>query len=817
MRIAPQATKVLTYTIVLFLLFPVLAFADLSADIQDGSQLNNSLQSIIFSADNLGSAGWYDVDERTLLVNGVDQTPLTAADYDWDGSFTITYTPTTDNPLPQGDVTIQLTIPHSIWMFWHFWDTEEEALLSVFVDSVPPEIARVSPTAGETITDLQQPLVFSILDSGSGIDSGATVFYINNEEKTALTTFTDNQLVYTPNAANPLPDQDFQVKIVTADQLGNTNEAVFEIHVETLIPLTATPVAIPQTAYAPVTIHFSPEVTTGNAIQTYRWDFDGNGTYDSTDIIGNSYTHTYSTPGDYTISLQVVDNLGEVYVGTTVVHILNKAPDITVEASPSNGEIPLTVSFTVTASDNEGINQYEWDFEGDGTYDYISTSTGNTNHTYVDPGDYSAILRITDGAGESTIFTLPTTTVRAAATGSPTVTATTNVASGNVPLTVTLGATATDPKNKTFTLWEWDFEGDGIYDYTDTADAAVSHVYDTAGSYYPTVRVTTEDGRTSIDAVEVKVVNTLSLSRDVDTIDSFLGETATITTTLGGTTEVSLVIEDRTMQVVRTLVDWTERSGGTYSDTWDGRRNDNSYTTEGDYYAVLLYKEDNQTKRLDLRETSGGTRYNPSRNNAARSFSPFDNDPMLITFTLPYASEVTAFIGYSVSNTRVTTFMSRKPLSKGNHTVLWYGTNNEGALITPPPGKYFMFGVWAYSLANNAIYIKSGAHVHSVSVTPPIYDPTSHEEEGLRAKSRISFTLTSPASVELKIADAQSGTLAATRIYKDLPAGENTIEWDGKNSSNEFLSPGKYRLGVRTIDANGYRSLMEYTLQRIYY
>ena len=41
---------------------------------------------------------------------------------------------------------------------------------------------------------------------------------------------------------------------------------------------------------------------------------------------------------------------------------------------------------------------YEWDFDGDGTYDWIgdSTTLGITNHTYTTPGTYNAKLRVAD-------------------------------------------------------------------------------------------------------------------------------------------------------------------------------------------------------------------------------------------------------------------------------------------------------------------------------------------------------------------------------------------------------------------------------------
>jgi len=122
--------------------------------------------------------------------------------------------------------------------------------------------------------------------------------------------------------------------------------------------------------------------------------------------------------------------------------------------------------------------------------------------------------------------------------------------------------------------------------------------------------------------------------------------------------------------IIKTLLDWTNRKAGTYNDSWDGRDNSGKNVAEGDYYAVLFYKENGQTKRLDLRNSTGGTQFNPTRNNAAWSFAPFDNNPMNITFHLDKAVEVTAFIGYSYSNTRVVTFYSCQPMAKGDHNIL---------------------------------------------------------------------------------------------------------------------------------------------------
>jgi len=46
-----------------------------------------------------------------------------------------------------------------------------------------------------------------------------------------------------------------------------------------------------------------------------------------------------------------------------------------------------------------GIQKCEWDFTGDGIYDWNSTSTCSTTYVYPSPGNFNATLRVTDDDG----------------------------------------------------------------------------------------------------------------------------------------------------------------------------------------------------------------------------------------------------------------------------------------------------------------------------------------------------------------------------------------------------------------------------------
>jgi PKD repeat protein len=775
---------------------------------EENSTIRDALTPLLYTVKDITS----DIDTTSLIVtlNGQDITALATI---IDGNVTIT--PQTGALLPEGNFTVTLsiadTLGNSAQQSFHYIGSYDE---------IAPSVRMISPNEGAIINDPLSPLVFDIYDdvNGSGLDENSTqiTFTDTNETFTLIKDANSSYFVYTPTDINTLPYGKLDFIIHAQDKAGNTSQTNFSIFVQEKNVLSAIPIASPQTAYAPATIRFSPKVTTNNAIQTYSWDFTGNGSYERSDITANSYTWQYTTPGDYNVSLRVVDANNEVIIGTTTVHILNAPPVVTVESAPSNGAIPLTVNFTVTATDADGIALYEWDFDGDGVYDYSSTSTGNTSFEYTTQGVFNAQLRVTDTKGGSSLYTTPTTKVLALSTGSPSVTASASVLSGNAPLVVNFSANAIDPQGLGFKLYEWDFDGDGVYDYNSTNSATTSFTYEEAGTVYPKIRVTTTDDRVTYDALELKVAQSVGLSVSTDTLDVAQSASVTINVTNSAKGQLRVMIEDENYNPVTVIQDWSVLTKGAHTYTWDGMVNGNA-VKEGKYYAVAYYKVDGNIKKVDLRDTTGGSRYNPSRNNAPYTFAPFDNKPLKMTFSLPRASEVVSFIGYSYSNTRIVTFRSRQPLGRGSYTDTWSALNDEGIIITPPPGKYFMYGVWAFSLADNAIYVQSGAHPSAITATPPIYTPDAYAPDGTPAKLTIHFTLNKPATIELEVFDARLGTTVATREYLNIPSGDQIVEFDGRDNKGVFLHPGKYSVGLRAVDENGYRSIMEYTVTRIYY
>ncbi len=130
-------------------------------------------------------------------------------------------------------------------------------------------------------------------------------------------------------------------------------------------------------------------------ISEYLWESDISGD------LGDEPTLKLDdlTPGTHTITLKVADDLALWSEPVTITVKVNTLP--TAMAGPDIHSFPhLEVQFNGQASDSDGtIARYEWDFDGNGVYEWSSTETGLIKYTYNNPGEFTAALRVTDNDG----------------------------------------------------------------------------------------------------------------------------------------------------------------------------------------------------------------------------------------------------------------------------------------------------------------------------------------------------------------------------------------------------------------------------------
>ncbi|HET8931414.1 MAG TPA: PKD domain-containing protein, partial [Acidimicrobiales bacterium] len=263
------------------------------------------------------------------------------------------------------------------------------------------------------------------------------------------------------------------------------------------------------TGTAPLTVTFTSAATDpdGDALDL-TWDIAGTRRVDNE----TSVTHTFSTPGNYGVSLVATDPDGEwdqaikwitVYPGTGVPDPdpENQAPVASFSPQWVDREGPFTQSFTASSFDPDGDTlTHTWYF-GDGT-----TETGKSVTKTFPPGFIMSVLLVSsDGtltgqvAGE---VTSRHPGVDPTPNEPPIVGFTADPASGNSPLEVSFASTSTDPDGDPLDH-TWYF-GDG-----DTATGAdATHTYTTAGTYTATLVVT--DGVNSRSTTRQIVVHAVT-------------------------------------------------------------------------------------------------------------------------------------------------------------------------------------------------------------------------------------------------------------------------------------------------------------------
>ena len=182
---------------------------------------------------------------------------------------------------------------------------------------------------------------------------------------------------------------------------------------------------------------------------------------------------------------------------------------------PSPSEKGTTVFFNGTSSDSDGaIVTYVWESSIDGELsneeDFTTANLSLGYHTIM------FMVEDNDGAWSSSqesggnvsipdislwIYASPVAIAGQNATGTP-----------GVPLQFSGAGTDEDG---TIAKYEWDFDGDGIFEWSSTENGRELNIYNNEGTYTATLRVTDNDGFTATDTV-VAIISEKTIQLDDD-------------------------------------------------------------------------------------------------------------------------------------------------------------------------------------------------------------------------------------------------------------------------------------------------------------
>lgn len=155
---------------------------------------------------------------------------------------------------------------------------------------------------------------------------------------------------------------------------------------------------------APFTVEMMAHVTGGAEPFFFQWDYNSDGIPEAWGANVDSYKGTFASPGVFKITVTVTDGRSTVATDNRYVNVLASNPVAVANALPPEGPVGLFglyVVFSATGSyDPDGqIVKYEWDFDGDGEYDWDSLVTGSTSYGFSEPGNFYPTLRVTDNDG----------------------------------------------------------------------------------------------------------------------------------------------------------------------------------------------------------------------------------------------------------------------------------------------------------------------------------------------------------------------------------------------------------------------------------
>jgi hypothetical protein len=233
------------------------------------------------------------------------------------------------------------------------------------------------------------------------------------------------------------------------------------------------------------------------AVSGYVWRFQN-----GSDVIEKK-THepqvkvTLDKTGEYAITCDVVEASGALASQHFNIRILNN--QLAVNAGgPYNSMMNKPAKLLRNAATNTGkIALYEWFFGGGEKPEWSGTENAVVQHTFTKSGEYRAVFRVTldDGASATDTAIVYVGSMKPVANAGPDVVSYPN-------RKVKLKGSGRSPDGS-IVKYEWDFDGDGVFDWSSAKTGETSHQFKTYS--YPVFRVTDTEGNTTVDTARVVI------------------------------------------------------------------------------------------------------------------------------------------------------------------------------------------------------------------------------------------------------------------------------------------------------------------------
>jgi len=284
------------------------------------------------------------------------------------------------------------------------------------------------------------------------------------------------------------------------------------VRVGDTIPPQVALVSYPMQGSAPLNVQLnaSDNSDVDGTVVNFKWDFEGDGTYDADTGSTPTCYHIYDTPGDYYAVVRITDDEGGVSTASTFVDVnlppagifIFKDPNDPDWGPPVTGQGTQPDPYVLDAEDLSKEYSFIVNDQPDGSgnsldparYNWFMSVPGNG--TFVSAGVFKATGNI-----DCTVYAKSITDesnhvyLKLTANVPPEAAFSADPLAGEKPLDVNFDASASTDSDGTIVQYEWDWDSNTVYDDT-TASPTTTHTFNTNGVYKVTLRVTDDRGGT---------------------------------------------------------------------------------------------------------------------------------------------------------------------------------------------------------------------------------------------------------------------------------------------------------------------------------
>ena len=272
----------------------------------------------------------------------------------------------------------------------------------------------------------------------------------------------------------------------------------------------------------------------------------------------------------------------------------------------------------------------------------------------------------------------------------------------------------------------------------------------------------------------------------------------TLTYTLSGAANASVIVRDADDVTVRTLQPETPQAPGTYTLDWDGTDGAGAALPAGTYTLVISAgnwigsAQSAQDVELVAPVLTGvGV--------APASFY-FGSESTTVSYTLTAPADASVIVR-DANDVTVCTLQPETPQAAGTYTLDWDGTDGVGATL--PAGTYTL-------VVSATTAVGSMQSTQTVELLAPLLAdvsvaPTSfYGGAGSSGSTTRTYTLGEAATVSVLVRREHGAATVRTLQSETLQApGTYTLDWDGTDGAGEPLGAGIYRLVVSATTATG--------------